>query len=61
MEEEGDYTLSENWKRANGFKPLIMKSIHFPSTKVRDQLLKIIMFCGEFEVTQLVIDIEDMN
>ena len=42
------------------FLPLIMNSIHYNSTRCRDKLLKMLMYCDEFEVTQLTIDIEDM-
>lgn len=42
------------------FLPLIMNSIHYNSTRCRDKLLKMLMLCDEFEVTQLTIDIEDM-
>ena len=50
--EDADYTKD--------FLPLIMNSIHYNSTRCRDKLLKMLMLCDEFEVTQLTIDIEDM-
>ena len=50
--EDADYTKD--------FMPLIMNSIHYDSTRCRDKLLKMLMYCDEFDVTQLAIDIEDM-
>ena len=47
--------------RCRGFYPLAMKSIHFESTKTRDILIKILMYCQEFEITSLVNDIKDME
>ena len=40
---------------------MIEKSIHFKTTKIRDSLIKILMLCNEFSVTDLVKDIEDMQ
>ena len=41
--EDADYTKD--------FLPLIMNSIHYNSTRCRDKLLKMLMYCDEFEVT----------
>ena len=38
-----------------------MKSIHYQSTNTRDRLIKIMMHCGEFEITNLTKDIKDME
>ena len=40
-----------------------MHSIHNEDndTKLRDDLIKIMMYCKEFEIGSLVLDIEDMN
>jgi hypothetical protein len=46
--------------RSKGYLPLILKSIYYDSTRLRDRLLKILMYCDEFEITSLVIDIRDM-
>ena len=47
--------------RSKGYLPLILKSIYYDSTRIRDRLLKILMYCDEFEITSLVIDIRDMQ
>lgn len=47
--------------KGTGYKPLIMKSLYLRSTTIRDQLLKILMLCKEFEATSVTLDIEDMN
>ena len=47
--------------RSTGYLPLILKSIYYDSTRIRDRLLKILMYCDEFEITSLVIDIRDMQ
>ena len=46
--------------RCRGFYPLVMKSIHYESTKIRDIFIKILMHCDEFEITNLTKDIIDM-
>ena len=45
------------------YRSLSMHSIHNEEndTKLRDDLIKIMMFCKEFEIGSLVLDIEDMN
>ena len=45
------------------YRTLSMHSIHNEEndTKLRDELIKIMMFCKEFEIGSLVLDIEDMN
>ena len=51
---------SEN-THSQEYLPLIMKSIKFDNTRCRDRLLGILMYCDEFEITSLVIDIKDMD
>ena len=55
-----DKETSDEECRCRGFYPLVMKSIHFESTKTRDIFLKILMYCNEFEITSLTVDIRDM-
>ena len=59
--EESDEEDEDFECRCRGFYPLVMKSIHYQSTNTRDRLIKILMHCSEFEITNLTKDIKDME
>ena len=58
-----DYVDPLNIDNMKIYRTLSMHSIHNEDndTKLRDELIKIMMFCKEFEIGSLVLDIEDMN
>ena len=58
---EKDMEYEELECRCRGFYPLVTKSIHYESTKIRDVFIKILMHCDEFEITNLTKDIKDMQ
>ena len=53
--------LKEKEEAIKLYKPLIQSSINRKDTVLRDQLLNMLMFCNDFEVTQITLDIEDMD
>ena len=60
IQTEKDKEYEELECRCRGFYPLVMKSIHYESTKIRDVFIKILMHCDEFEITNMTKDIVDM-
>ena len=62
-EDEEDKEEEKNYSdfRCLGYMPIIMKSVHYSGSRLRDQLINIAMFCKEFETSTMILDNKDLD